>query len=82
MAKAKKKEEPQEEVFVGWFKPDIRGLYEQLSKEGKLMCPCGRAVNSNRYVFEHWQLGHFDTPVTKPWGEVAAAVARQEKEDE
>lgn len=49
-------------IFVGM----MRSPWEQYANPGGyILCTCGSMLTHQQAGREHWQLGHFDTPVYK-----------------
>ena len=54
--------EKTEKIFIGMHRP----TWEQISSGGGyIQCSCGVVLQTVGATREHWQLGHFDTPVYK-----------------
>ena len=52
-----------EKVFKGMFRPDWDAFYSKV--RGYIDCNCGSILQTRQMTREHWQLGHFDTPVNE-----------------
>jgi len=48
-------------ITVGTFRPEWTGFYSKV--KGYLICNCGSTLQTQQAVRQHWQDGHFDTPV-------------------
>jgi len=47
-------------IFVGMFRPRWEDI---TNMKGYIQCSCGLTIQLMPTLREHWQLGHFDTPV-------------------
>jgi hypothetical protein len=50
------------------FKGNMRPTFEDATRFAKehlanILCSCGQMLYSNVDTYQHWQMGHFDTPV-------------------
>ncbi len=58
-------------IFKGMFRPLWEDIEPRMPMvyDGEIMghrlCSCGRILTTREAVREHWQFGHFDTPVYK-----------------
>lgn len=56
------KEKEEKKIFVGMFRPP----WEKISTGGGyIQCSCGQILQTQEATREHWQLGHFDSPIYK-----------------
>lgn len=51
-----------QEVFVGMNRPDWDEFSGKIT--ANVLCSCGTTLTHQGATREHWQLGHFDEPVT------------------
>jgi len=62
-----KEKTEQKKIYVGMFRPP----WENVSTGGGyIMCTCGSILQTVQSTREHWQMGHFDTPVYKNVDEI------------
>lgn len=47
----------EERIFKGMFRPEWK------TPQGYILCTCGTMLQNQQITREHWQMGHFDTPV-------------------
>ncbi len=43
-----------------------------------ISCSCGSSLESFQSLREHWQMGHFDTPVYAKWGTTILLVNKED----
>jgi hypothetical protein len=58
------------EIFIGMFRPRWEDVVQWPNTHkgevmGHIQCSCGHVLQSVEGTREHWQMGHFDTPVYK-----------------
>lgn len=46
-------------ILIGQFRPSL------IDPTGIVVCPCGSFLEYREALLNHWQSGHFDTPVFK-----------------
>jgi len=51
----------EEKNCIGMFRP----LWEDIKLGGYVQCSCEQVLQTVEQSREHWQLGHFDTPIYK-----------------
>jgi hypothetical protein len=75
-------DEPEVEmVYVGSTRPELYELKNRYRRKGaNVVCSCGQIIHTEEGLFPHWQLGHFDKPIHKPWPEVVRAKRAQAEE--
>ena len=50
-------------IILGMFRPDWWEFYANI--RANVLCSCGLTLSCQSHVRDHWQQGHFDTPVYK-----------------
>lgn len=54
--------EKKQKIYIGMFRPP----WEKITTGGGfIQCNCGSIIQTIQGTREHWQQGHFDTPVYK-----------------
>jgi hypothetical protein len=49
-------------ICIGMFRPEWSAI---AVGKGLIMCNCRQVLHTVEATREHWQMGHFDTPVYK-----------------
>ena len=53
----------EEKIVIGMNRPLWSEFKSQISGYGYVGCACGDMLSTVQGIHEHWQQGHFDTPV-------------------
>jgi hypothetical protein len=69
----------EDKILLGHTRPDFEEMYRKICP-AVLVCACGQHLFSREGCYQHWQMGHCDTPVYATRDEMIKAKLNQLQE--